>query len=64
MRNIIANIKTEDFARIRVGMENRNGVPIPLIDYVLQKFSKDELKVINEEIVNVVEQNVLNFLTK
>ena len=64
MRNIIANIKTEDFARIRVGMENRNGIPIPLIDYVLQKFSKDELKVINEEIVNVVEQNVLNFLTK
>lgn len=64
MRNIIANIKTEDFARIRVGMENRNGVPIPLIDYVLQKFSKEELKVINEEIVNVVEQNVLNFLTK
>jgi len=64
MRNIIANLKTEEFARIRVGMENRGDKPIPLIDYVLQKYSKDELEKINSEIMPVVEENILKFLTK
>ena len=64
MRNIIENIKTEDFARIRIGIENRCGVPIPLIDYVLQRFSKEECDKINSEIMSVVEENVINFLTK
>ena len=63
MRNIIETIKTEEFARIRIGMENRCGLPIPLIDYVLQKFSKEELEKIEKEIMPVVEENVLNFLT-
>lgn len=64
MRNIIANIKTEEFARIRIGIENRGDIPIPLMDYVLQKFSKEELNTIKEQIVPQVEENVLNFLTK
>ena len=64
MRNIIANLKTEQFARIRIGIENRGNVPIPLIDYVLQKFSAEELNVIKEKIVIQVEENMLNFLTK
>ena len=64
MRNIIANIKTEEFARIRIGIENRGECPIPLTDYVLQKFSKDELEVLNKEILGHVEENLLNFLTK
>lgn len=64
MRNIIAMIKTEEFSRIRVGIENRNGVPIPLVDFVLQKFNKEELEKIDNEIANVVEENVIKFLTK
>ena len=64
MRNIIANLKTEQFARIRIGIENRGNVPIPLIDYVLQKFSAEELNVIKEKIAIQVEENMLNFLTK
>ena len=64
MRNIIENIKTEEFSRIRVGIENRQNVPIPLIDYVLQKFSKEELDVLQDKIMNKVEENILNFLTK
>jgi len=62
MRNIIANLKTEEFARIRIGIENRGELPIPLIDYVLQKFSKDEIEKINSEILPSVEKNILNFL--
>ena len=64
MRNIIAMIKTEEFSRIRAGIENRNGVPIPLVDFVLQKFNKEELEKIDNEIANVVEENVIKFLTK
>lgn len=64
MRNIIAMIKTEDFARIRVGIENRNGVPIPLVDYVLQRMNKDEISKIDDAIYNIVEENVNKFLTK
>lgn len=64
MRNIIAMIKTEDFARIRVGIENRNGVPIPLVDYVLQRMNKEEIKAIDDTIYNIVEENANKFLTK
>lgn len=63
MRNIISNIKTEEFSRIRIGIENRKGVPIPLIDYVLQKFSKEERDTLNKDIFLQVEENILNFLT-
>ena len=62
--SVVGNLKTEEFARIRVGMENRGDKPIPLIDYVLQKYSKDELEKINFEIMPVVEENILKFLTK
>ena len=64
MRNIIAQIKTEEFARIRAGIENRQGVPIPLVDYVLQRMSKDEIKTIDDTIYSIVEENVNKFLTK
>jgi len=64
MKNIIANLKTEEFARVRIGIENRGEIPIPLMDYVLQRFSKDELNELKEQIVPQVEENILNFLTK
>lgn len=64
MRNIIANIKTEEFARIRIGIENRENIPIPLVDYVLQKFNKEESQKIKDEIIPQVEENVMKFLTK
>ena len=64
MRNIIANIKTEEFARIRIGIENRGDLPIPLIDYVLQKFSKNELEKMANEIISEVEKNILEFLNR
>lgn len=63
LRNIIANLKDENFARIKVGIENRKGVPIPLIDYVLQKFNKEELEKLNDDSFKLVEENVIAFLT-
>lgn len=64
MRNIIANIKTEEFARIRIGIENRGDKPIPLMDYVLQKFSKEELDTINKDIIPQIELCVLQNVIK
>ena len=64
MRNIIGILKTEEFSRVRVGIENRKGVPIPLMDYVLQKFNKEELEILNTIVMDKVEECVNNFLTK
>ena len=63
MRNIIDNLKTEEFKRLRIGMENRGDVPIPLIDYVLQKLKKEELELLNNETMPKVQEIVQNFLT-
>lgn len=65
MRNIIDNIKSEKFSRIRIGIENRSGLPIPLTNYVTSKFSKEEIDILNEtNTFTKVEESVDNFLTK
>lgn len=63
LRNILLNLNNENFARVKVGIENRNA-PIPLIDYVLQKFNKDELNELNNNSFKLVEENVLMFIDK
>lgn len=37
------HIKTNDFVRIRIGIDNRLGMPIPGETYVLHDFTKDEI---------------------
>ena len=63
LRNILLHLKDENFARVKVGIENRNS-PIPLIDYVLQKFSKEELIELNNNSFKLVEENVIAFIDK
>lgn len=41
MKNIIANLQTEDFARIRIGI-GPCPEPVDMIDFVLGRFDKDE----------------------
>ena len=51
IKNIIENIKTSDFKRVRVGIskdKDRN-----VIDYVLGKFSEEEKKIIDEKIEKI-----------
>lgn len=53
IKSIISHIKTEEFKRIRFGIDSN-----PLIEtknYVLGKFSKQDLKVVNPSIDRVVE---------
>lgn len=43
MRNILGLLKTDELNRLRIGIENRENKNIPLMDYVLGKFAKDEI---------------------
>lgn len=43
MRNIVKEISSEDFARIRIGYkQGESEHPIPIIDYVLSQIKKEE----------------------
>ena len=59
IKNIIDNIKTNEFKRVRVGIskdKERN-----VIDYVLGKFSEEDKKIIDEkieQISNIIEDFV------
>lgn len=64
MRNIIALTGTEELARIRVGIETREDkTRIPLYDYVLGKFSKEEISMFEKDIYPKVKENIYTFLT-
>ena len=54
VKNILSVLRTEDLKRIRIGIENRENDNIQLMDYVLGKFSKDELDVLYSNIFNEV----------
>ena len=47
-------LTTKDFERIRIGIENRNGLDISGLDYVLYKFGKDEMEKLNETLDNII----------
>lgn len=54
IKNIIANLNTQDFARIKIGVgEKPKGMD--LADYVLGRFSKAEREAVDEAVQNAVE---------
>ncbi len=53
--SIIEALGTQNFSRLRIGIGNNRDVNIPAEDYVLQKFSGDEKKVIDQAIDQSVE---------
>ena len=54
MKSIIARLRTENFPRIRVGVDKKPEY-MDLADYVLLKFNKDELQKIDDAILSAVE---------
>ena len=65
MKNIILHSGTENISSLRVGIESREeDKPIPLMNYVLSKFSKEEIELLNNDIYDLAIQNIINFLTK
>ncbi len=55
IQNIIDNLKTNNINRVRIGISKNN---IPLIDYVLQKFSNVEINKINSILPTI--ENVID----
>jgi PTH1 family peptidyl-tRNA hydrolase len=55
IKSVEEHLKNKDFRRIRIGVENRNGMNIPGEDYVLTKFSKEEQTLLNEVIENSIQ---------
>lgn len=54
MKSIVSQLKTENFPRIRIGIENRNN-PIEITDYVLEKWTKEEQKQLQKLIKKIPE---------
>jgi len=48
-------LQTKDFERIRIGIENRNGLEISGLDYVLYRFSQEELGKIYITVDKIIE---------
>jgi peptidyl-tRNA hydrolase, PTH1 family len=57
MRSIIAELGTENFARLRVGIGSASGGP--LRDYVLDEFTSEEQPVIDQAVTRAVDALVL-----
>lgn len=60
IKSIIANLGTQDFKRVKIGIDK---APYSVVDYVLGKFSKEELININEGIdkaIKVIDEFIKN----
>lgn len=64
MKDILSNLKTNQLSRIRIGIENRKGLPIPIADYVLSNFTKDELNMIETDIFTEIDEKISEFVDK
>ncbi len=63
VQNIIDELGTKDFARVRVGIETREpNSPIPTDVFVLQSFTNAELDKLNKEVFLEVNRIIENFL--
>lgn len=59
IKNIIAHLSSNNFKRIRVGIDRHPYIPV--VDYVLSKFTKEESSMINQGIENARDA-VLDYL--
>jgi PTH1 family peptidyl-tRNA hydrolase len=63
VQNIIDELGTQEFNRIRIGVESReSGSPIPTDVFVLQNFSDEELEKFNVEILPEIKLKIDEFL--
>ena len=49
-------LQTKDFERIRLGIENRNGLPISGLDYVLYKFTAEEMQILQATFTKLIQE--------
>lgn len=60
IKSIIARLGSEEFKRIRIGIGKDSNIPV--VDYVLSKFSDNEMEILNKQslIVNQVINDFIN----
>lgn len=56
VQSIIDELKTKDFWRIRIGVCPKRGKPENVEKFVLQKFSREELKILKEVIEKIIQE--------
>jgi peptidyl-tRNA hydrolase, PTH1 family len=63
VQNIIDHLGTQNFHRIRIGVESRQpGSPIATEDFVLQNFSEEEFEQLNEETIPQAKKLIDDFI--
>lgn len=63
VQNIIDELGTKSFHRVRIGVESREeGSPIATADFVLQKFTDEEMKVLEEKVLPEASKLIENFI--
>ncbi len=60
LKSIFDAIKDHRFLSVRLGIDNRQGVDIPGEDYVLKKYSEEELALLDEAISESIRKLRLN----
>ncbi|MHA1253645.1 MAG: aminoacyl-tRNA hydrolase [Candidatus Helarchaeota archaeon] len=58
IESIINHLKTKNFKRVRIGINNNKPAQMPTEKYVLQKFSEEKLEII-KNIISVISQEAL-----
>lgn len=53
IKNIILHLSSRDFIRFKIGVSDRNNPNIPLMDWVLGKFTDEEIKLIEAKYNNI-----------
>ena len=59
LRSLEQELGTGEFPRIRIGIENRQGVPIPGLDYVLHRFNDSEVGTLVETFKKVIAERFI-----
>jgi len=62
IESIIRGLKTKDFVRFRIGIQPKSGKPKNIEKFVLQKFKKEEEKIVKKVINETIE--VIDFSLK
>ncbi len=63
VQSIIDNLGTQDFARLRIGVETRTDKSIPPTDaFVLQNFSDEEMKKLQDEVFLKAKAEIEKFI--
>ena len=56
VESIINHLKTKNFKRIRIGIKTEMADKMPAEKFVLQKFSEEEMKIINDLIPEIIKE--------